>query len=80
LLEAARTLIDRVIIQPPEDDDDPPVIELVGDLMAMLKAGGVRQTFTKDGASAKDPVLAAFVSSVKEDPRAFARHDEGGSG
>jgi site-specific DNA recombinase len=75
LLEAARALIDKVIIHPPQDDDEPPGVELVGDLMAMLQAAGVGQTFTKDGAPAKDPVLAAFVSSVRATPGACARHD-----
>lgn len=40
VLEAARALIDKVIVTPGDDPDDPPGIELVGQLMAMLKAGG----------------------------------------
>jgi DNA invertase Pin-like site-specific DNA recombinase len=40
VLEAARALIDKVIITPGDGPDDPPGIELVGHLMAMLKAGG----------------------------------------
>lgn len=39
-LEAARALIDRVIITPGTDPDEPPDIELVGQLMQMLRAGG----------------------------------------
>jgi len=40
VLEAARALIDKVIITPGNGPDDPPGIELVGHLMAMLQAGG----------------------------------------
>ena len=40
-LEAARSLIDKVILHPPETDDDPPGVELIGELTALLKAGGV---------------------------------------
>ena len=39
-LEAARALIDRVVVSPPSDPGDPPGIELVGKLQAMLRAGG----------------------------------------
>lgn len=38
VLEAARALIDKVIVTPGNAPDDPPGIELVGHLMAMLKA------------------------------------------
>jgi site-specific DNA recombinase len=66
-LEAARRLIDKVTIYPPTDDDDPPRIELVGDLMALLQAAGV----ASGGPEVEgDPVLASFVSSVKEGPGA----------
>lgn len=40
VLKAARALIDKVIVAPGDDPDDPPGIELVGQLMAMLKAAG----------------------------------------
>lgn len=40
VLEAARALIDRVVVSSPEGPDDPPGIELEGSLMAMLAAGG----------------------------------------
>jgi hypothetical protein len=72
MLETARALIDKVFIHPPENDDDPPGVELVGDLMAMLQAAGVGRPQAKNSAAVPDPVLALFVSSVKEDPRAFA--------
>ncbi|WP_206035758.1 zinc ribbon domain-containing protein, partial [Roseomonas sp. HF4] len=39
-LEAARALIDTVVVSPPDDPGDPPGIALTGTLMAMLKAGG----------------------------------------
>lgn len=41
VLEAARNLIETVVISPPGTPGDPPGIELTGNLMAMLKAGGV---------------------------------------
>ncbi|MBR0650005.1 hypothetical protein GXW78_10055 [Roseomonas terrae] len=40
VLEAARALIDKVILTPGDGPDDPPGIELVRHLMAMLQAGG----------------------------------------
>ena len=68
-LEAARSLIDKVIVSPPEIDGDPPGIELVGELMAMLQAAGMGAANLL-GAGPPDPVLALFVSSVKKDPGA----------
>jgi DNA invertase Pin-like site-specific DNA recombinase len=41
-LEAARALIDRVIVHPADEPGDPPGIELVGQLQSMLGAGGAR--------------------------------------
>lgn len=41
VLEAARALIDTIVVSPPDDPSDPPGIELTGNLMAMLRAGGV---------------------------------------
>jgi hypothetical protein len=67
-LEAARALIDKVVISPPEDDDDPPVIELVGDLQAMLHAasGTARSTTNaRNPTTRNDPVLDVLVSSMK---------------
>jgi hypothetical protein len=68
--EAARALIDKVIIHPPETDDGPPGIEPVGDLMAMLQAGAVGRPQTSDGVTVPEPVLALFIGSVKESPGA----------
>lgn len=39
-LEAARALIDTVVVSPPDDPGNPPGIELTGNLIAMLQAGG----------------------------------------
>ncbi len=39
-LEAARALIDRIIVSPP-NDDGPPEIELIGQLAAMLGTAGL---------------------------------------
>ena len=65
-LEAARALIDRVIVTP-TDDDGPPGIELVGELTAMLRTAG----FAPAGESEAKPknVLSMFASSVKAAPR-----------
>jgi DNA invertase Pin-like site-specific DNA recombinase len=69
-LEAARALIDKVIIHPPESDDDPPGVELVGDLVALLRAAGVEQANAGDEPSGADPVLGLFISSIKAGPGA----------
>jgi site-specific DNA recombinase len=78
-LEAARALIDKVIISPPEDDDDPPGIELVGHLQAMLHAGtGTgrgNNTAARSRATRNDPVLNVLIGSAKagQGPLALAR-------
>jgi hypothetical protein len=66
-LEAARSLIDKVIIHPPETDGEPPGIELIGELIALLQAAGMGRPQSFDTLAEPDPVLALFVSSVKED-------------
>jgi DNA invertase Pin-like site-specific DNA recombinase len=61
VLEAARALIDKVVIYPPGEGGGGPRIELVGDLPAMLEAcgaGWAREPAVRD-------VLGAFASSVK---------------
>ena len=67
VLEAARSLIDKVILHPSEIDGDPPCVELVGDLMALLRAAGVKEP--PSGSLTAD-VLGVFVSSVKAAPGA----------
>jgi hypothetical protein len=52
VLEAARALIDRVIIHQPEGPGSPPSVELVGQLMAMLQAGGAKLTPAEYGFAA----------------------------
>jgi len=64
-LEAARAMIDKVLIWPPETDGDPPGIELVGELLAMLQAG-VGGSTVRGAAARPDPAFAAAVSSVKD--------------
>jgi uncharacterized coiled-coil protein SlyX len=64
VLEAARALIDKVVISPGEDPDDPPEIELVGHLMAMLKAGGAFPT--GENAAACRLVTGLTSGSTKE--------------
>jgi len=63
-LEAARKLIDRVIINPPEDDGDPPEIDVVGEFVAMLQAGGLARKGSQNCIHTSN-VLNAFASSVK---------------
>jgi hypothetical protein len=69
-LEAARALIEKVIIHPPDTDDDPPGVELVGELMSLLKAAGIGQAGVGDHLLSGDPVLGLFVSSIKAGPGA----------
>jgi hypothetical protein len=65
VLEAARALIDRVIVHPPEGPGSPPGIELVGQLLAMLQAGGARVGSEEQAFAAS--VLRSFESSAKAD-------------
>jgi DNA invertase Pin-like site-specific DNA recombinase len=65
-LEAARDLIDRVIIHPPGGPDEPPGIELVGQLMNMLRAAGAR--LPTEDASFAEAVLDVFTRSAKAGP------------
>jgi site-specific DNA recombinase len=73
VLERARALIDRVVVHPPQDDRDPPGIELIGELMALLKAARTGNSQTAENSAASDSVLALFVSSVKAGPGAEPR-------
>ena len=63
VLEAARALIDKVVLTPGDDPDDPPRIELVGQLMAMLKAAGAFPT--GDDAKSRDLVSGLSSCSAK---------------
>lgn len=51
MLEAARALIDKVIVTPGDHPDEPPGIELVGQLMDMLNGAGA----LANGDDAKKP-------------------------
>jgi len=68
-LEAARVLIEKVIIHPPETEGDPPGIEVVGELAGLLKMAGVSGIGSAE-TNVADPVLDLFVSSVKAVPGA----------
>ena len=63
--EAARALIEKVILHPPVLDEGTLNIELVGDLRTILTVGGIRPATRRESASAADP-LSVFTSSVKE--------------
>ena len=65
-LEAARELIERVVISPPLRDHDPSGIEVVGDFVTMLQAGGLGPD-TKHKRAPNMDVLRLFASSVKVD-------------
>ena len=67
-LEAARALIDKVIVHPPVVDGDLPSVELVGELMAILSTAGVSASQLGVQSATSDSVLSVFVSSVKEAP------------
>ena len=69
-LEAARKLIHKIVIHPPTTEGGPPGIEVIGELMALLKAAGVTGQVTKASDPGVDPVLDLFVSSVKAGPGA----------
>ena len=68
-LEAARSLIDKVMIHPPEDPSDPPGVELVGNLLNMLHAASAGSG-SKPSDVQPNPVLSTFVRSIKDEPRA----------
>jgi site-specific DNA recombinase len=67
--EAARRLIDKVIITPASNPDDPAEIELVGDILGMLCLGGL-QTNPTEETQAASHVFDLFTGSVKEGLRA----------
>lgn len=68
-LEAARELVEQVIVSPPENDDDPPGIEVIGEFVAMLKAAGLGFAPRRKQAENTD-VLRLFAATVKEGPGA----------
>ncbi|GGJ40892.1 recombinase family protein [Neoroseomonas lacus] len=63
VLEAARALVDTVVVSPPDDPGEPPIIELTGNLIAMLKAGGAR--LAPDDASLDASLTGLLSRSVK---------------
>lgn len=63
VLDAARALIDKVIIIPGDGPDDPPRLELVGHLMAMLPAGGAFANGADE--TSRDLISAVFSGSAK---------------
>lgn len=67
VLEAARELIETVVISPPDTPGDPPGIELTGNLMAMLKAGGVN--ISAGGSTFGSCLTAMLAGSTKGEVR-----------
>ncbi|CAH0150504.1 recombinase family protein [Roseomonas sp. CECT 9278] len=66
VLDAARALVDKVIVGPGDGPGSPPEIELVGHLMEMLKAGGVE--LCEKNAVVSTVLEALSSGSVKGDP------------
>jgi site-specific DNA recombinase len=66
-LEAARELVEQVIVPPPENDDNPPGIEVIGEFVAMLKAAGLGSAPRRNQAENAD-VLRLLAITVKEGP------------
>ncbi|MBR0673498.1 hypothetical protein [Neoroseomonas soli] len=64
-LEAARALVDRVIVGPGPGPDDPLDIELIGQLAAMLRAGGA--VLASEDAATDDALRAMTAGSAKGD-------------
>ncbi|WP_203070590.1 recombinase family protein [Falsiroseomonas ponticola] len=83
--EAARALIDRIVIGQPDDDGGPPRIELFGDLAAMLGIAGVTP-FAGPAARDQTSLAAAALRSAKKDkgrqslPHQSRRHPFGSAG
>ena len=69
-LELARALIDQVIVHPPSTDGDPPGVELIGNLLELLRASGLDESDRLGATGPISPVLDSFVRSVKVDPGA----------
>ena len=69
VLEAARALIERVIVQPPADDDGRHPIELEGAIEGMLRAGGMIRRAAMIQQDTREPPtsgLDLFTCSVKK--------------
>ncbi len=69
VLEAARALIERVIVHAPPDDEGTHPIELVGAISGMLRAGGTLipiLSASKDTAGQADPGSDLFTCPVKK--------------
>jgi len=62
VLEAARALVEIVVVSPPGGPDGPPGIELTGNLVDMLLAGGVN---TATGGAAFGSCLSAMLSGSR---------------
>ena len=65
-LEAARALIDKVVISPPDTEDDPPGIEPVDERSTLLRAAGLASHHSFDQTKPGSDVLDLFASSAKE--------------
>lgn len=63
VLEAARALIDTVVVSPPDDPGEPSTIELTGNFIAMLNAGGAK--LAPDDAALNACLTGLLSSSAK---------------
>ena len=64
-----RKIANLVIVSPPEFDGDPQGVELVGELVALLRTAGLAPQTESKGAE-NDHVLGLFAKAVKEGPGA----------
>lgn len=64
-----RKIANLVIVSPPEFDGDPQGVELVGELVALLRTAGLAPQ-TESKSAENDHVLGLFAKAVKEDPGA----------
>jgi site-specific DNA recombinase len=69
VLDAARRLIEKVLVTPPETDGDPPIVELVGDLQALLHLALATHA-DRETAAIATPLITSLASSAKREPRA----------
>ncbi len=66
VLEAARTLIDQVVVHPPKDPDGEHIIEIIGAFGAMLEAGGAQPEPAQGRSTRLSADRCLFERSVKE--------------
>ncbi len=69
-MNAARGLIDVVKLHPPQNDGEPADIELIGDLVELLKTAGIGVNDNPKKRTAPGVGLDLFARSVNASPEA----------